>query len=29
MSDIPLPIREKTTNKLFKRALYYYYLAQY
>ena len=26
---IPLSIREKTTKKLFKRALFKYYLAQY
>ena len=28
-NDIPLSIREKTTKKLFKRALFNYYLAQY
>ena len=28
-NDIPLSILEKTTKKLFKRALFNYYLAQY
>ena len=28
-NDIPLSIREKTTKKSFKRALFKYYLAQY